>query len=88
MWAEAGARGANYHDNDLVPIDATLAEQDKIVAEFSRPCGDIYLPTTGTMLGFIETLDHAEMVGVNPEVAHEHVELLLGVRLCFLGCLL
>jgi xylose isomerase len=25
------------------------------------------------MLGFIETLDHPEMVGVNPEVAHEHM---------------
>jgi xylose isomerase len=25
------------------------------------------------MLGFIETLDHSEMVGVNPEVAHEHM---------------
>ena len=25
------------------------------------------------MLAFIETLDHSEMVGVNPEVAHEHM---------------
>ena len=25
------------------------------------------------MLGFIETLEHPEMVGVNPEVAHEHM---------------
>jgi xylose isomerase len=25
------------------------------------------------MLGFIATLDHPEMVGVNPEVAHEHM---------------
>jgi xylose isomerase len=25
------------------------------------------------MLAFIETLDHPEMVGVNPEVAHEHM---------------
>jgi xylose isomerase len=25
------------------------------------------------MLGFISTLDHPEMVGVNPEVAHEHM---------------
>jgi xylose isomerase len=35
--------------------------------------GDIYNPTTGHMLAFIETLDHPEMVGVNPEVAHEHM---------------
>lgn len=37
----------------------------------NEPRGDLYLPTTGHMLHFIETLDHADMVGVNPEVAHE-----------------
>ncbi|MFN2135304.1 MAG: xylose isomerase [Candidatus Promineifilaceae bacterium] len=42
-------------------------------AKPNEPRGDIYLPTTGAMLGFIATLDHAEMVGVNPEVAHEHM---------------
>ncbi len=42
-------------------------------AKPNEPRGDIYLPTTGAMLGFIETLDHPEMVGVNPEVAHEHM---------------
>ena len=39
----------------------------------NEPRGDIYLPTTGAMLGFIATLDHPDMVGVNPEVAHEHM---------------
>ena len=39
----------------------------------NEPRGDIYLPTTGAMLAFIATLDHPEMVGVNPEVAHEHM---------------
>jgi xylose isomerase len=39
----------------------------------NEPRGDIYLATTGAMLAFITTLDHAEMVGVNPEVAHEHM---------------
>ncbi|MEM1127714.1 MAG: xylose isomerase [Bacteroidota bacterium] len=39
----------------------------------NEPRGDIYLPTVGAMLAFIETLDHPEMVGVNPEVAHEHM---------------
>ncbi|HFQ93230.1 MAG TPA: xylose isomerase [Anaerolineae bacterium] len=42
-------------------------------AKPNEPRGDIYLATTGAMLGFIETLDHPEMVGVNPEVAHEHM---------------
>ncbi|MAT98135.1 MAG: xylose isomerase [Anaerolineaceae bacterium] len=182
LLAEVGAWGVNFHDNDLVPIDATPAERDKIVADFKQaldetgivvpmattnlftdpafrdgaftsndrnvrayalhktmhaidlgvelganiyvfwggregtetdagkdpitavkrsreamnylceyvldqgydlkfaleakpnePRGDIYNATTGNMLAFIETLDHPEMVGVNPEVAHEHM---------------
>ena len=180
--AELGAYGVNFHDNDLVPIDATPSERDRIVADFKRaladygmvvpmattnlfsdpvfkdgaftsndrrvrlyaiqktmqsmdlgaelgakvyvfwggregaecdgakdaveaikwfrealnflceysisqgygyrfaleakpnePRGDIYLPTTGAYLGFISTLDHPEMVGVNPEVGHEQM---------------
>ena len=182
LLAEVGAWGVNFHDNDLVPIDATPAERDRIVADFKQaldetgivvpmattnlfgdpafkdgaftsndarvrayalqktmnaidlgvelgakiyvfwggregtetdagkdpieaikrnreamnflceyvidqgydlkfaleakpnePRGDIYNATTGHMLAFIETLDHPEMVGVNPEVAHEHM---------------
>jgi xylose isomerase len=182
LLAEVGAWGVNFHDNDLVPIDATPAERDRIVADFkealadtglvvpmattdlfvhpvfkdgaftsndpkvrayalqktmnaidlgvecgakvyvfwggregtetdasknpldsgkrfrealnflcdyaldqgydlkfalepkpNEPRGDLYLATVGAMLGFITTLDHPEMVGVNPEVAHEHM---------------
>ena len=182
LLAEVGAWGVNFHDNDLVPIDATPAERDRIVAAFKKalndtgivvpmattnlftdpafrdgaftsndpkvrayarhktlraidlgvelgakvyvfwggregtetdagknaldagkwfrealnflcayaidqkydlkfaleakpnePRSDIYLPTTGAMLGFIATLDHPDMVGVNPEMAHEHM---------------
>jgi xylose isomerase len=42
-------------------------------AKPNEPRGDLYFPTTGAYLGFIGTLDHPEMVGVNPEVAHEHM---------------
>jgi len=42
-------------------------------AKPNEPRGDIYLATTGHMLAFIYTLDHPEMVGVNPEVAHERM---------------
>jgi xylose isomerase len=42
-------------------------------AKPNEPRHDIYMPTTGALLAFIETLDHPEMVGVNPEVAHEHM---------------
>ncbi|MFH1524524.1 MAG: xylose isomerase [Chloroflexota bacterium] len=182
LLGEVGAYGVNFHDNDLIPIDATPAEADKIKAEFRKaldetglvvpmattdlfhdpifkdgaftsndpkvraytiqktlkaidlgvefgaklyvfwggregtetdaskspvdaikrnreamnffceyaldnkydlkfaleakpnePRGDLYNPTTGHMLAFIATLDHPEMVGVNPEVAHEHM---------------
>ena len=180
VLGEIGAWGVNLHDNDLVPIDATAAERDRIVREFKKACadsgvvvpmatvslffhpifrdgaftandpevrayaiqktmramdlgaelgakifvlwggregvetdacrrpdeavkrlreavnylceyntaqkygfrfaleakpneprGDIYMATTGHYLGFIPTLDHPGMVGVNPEVAHE-----------------
>jgi xylose isomerase len=37
----------------------------------NEPRGDIFLPTVGHALHFIETLQRPDMVGVNPEVAHE-----------------
>jgi xylose isomerase len=42
-------------------------------AKPNEPRADIYMPTTGAYLALIATLDHPEMVGVNPEVAHEHM---------------
>ena len=42
-------------------------------AKPNEPRGDIYFPTTGAYLGFINTLAHPEMVGVNPEFAHEQM---------------
>ena len=39
----------------------------------NEPRGDILLPTVGHALAFISTLDHHEMVGVNPEVGHEQM---------------
>ena len=37
----------------------------------NEPRGDIYLPTVGSALGFIATLDKSERFGVNPEFAHD-----------------
>ena len=37
----------------------------------NEPRGDLFFPTVGSMLGFIATLEKPEMVGVNPEFAHE-----------------
>ena len=42
-------------------------------AKPNEPRGDIYFPTTAGYLGFIATLAHPDMVGVNPEVAHEQM---------------
>ena len=39
----------------------------------NEPRGDILLPTIGHALAFIETLDHPELVGVNPETGHEQM---------------
>ncbi|GAA1795441.1 xylose isomerase [Luedemannella flava] len=39
----------------------------------NEPRGDILLPTVGHALAFIESLDHSEMVGLNPEVGHEQM---------------
>lgn len=42
-------------------------------AKPNEPRSDIYFPTIGHYLALIPTLDHPEMVGVNPEVAHEQI---------------
>ncbi len=39
----------------------------------NEPRSDTYFPTIGHMLAFIYTLEHPAMVGLNPEVAHEHM---------------
>jgi len=54
-------------------IDQGYEYRFALEAKPNEPRGDIYLPTTGAMLGFIATLDHPEMVGVNPEVGHEQM---------------
>ncbi len=39
----------------------------------NEPRGDILLPTIGHALAFINSLDHHDMVGLNPEVGHEQM---------------
>ncbi|HVZ17671.1 MAG TPA: xylose isomerase [Terriglobales bacterium] len=52
-------------------IDQKYGYKFALEAKPNEPRGDIYMSTTGHYLGFIPTLAHPEMVGVNPEVAHE-----------------
>jgi len=51
-------------------------------AKPNEPRADIYFPTTGSYLAFIETLENKEMVGVNPEVAHEQMPGLSMMHAC------
>lgn len=39
----------------------------------NEPRGDILLPTIGHALAFINSLQHPELVGLNPEVGHEQM---------------
>jgi xylose isomerase len=39
----------------------------------NEPRGDILLPSIGHALAFINSLEHPELVGVNPEVGHEEM---------------
>ncbi len=54
-------------------IDKKYGYKFALEAKPNEPRGDIYLPTTGAYLGFIPTLAHPELVGVNPEVGHEQM---------------
>ncbi len=54
-------------------LERGYAMRFALEAKPNEPRADIYMATTGQYLGFIPTLDHPEMVGVNPEVAHEQM---------------
>jgi len=54
-------------------IDRKFNYRFALEAKPNEPRGHMYFPTTGHYLAFISTLKHADMVGVNPEVAHEHM---------------
>ena len=54
-------------------IDRGYGMKFALEAKPNEPRADIYMATTGQYLGFIPTLDHPDMVGVNPEVAHEQM---------------
>src|SRR6187551_2259069 len=53
--------------------DQKYALRFALEAKPNEPRGDIYFATTASYLAFIPTLDHPDMVGVNPEVAHEQM---------------
>ena len=54
-------------------LDQRYSLRFALEAKPNEPRGDIYFPTTAAYLGFIDTVAHPEMVGVNPEFAHEQM---------------
>jgi xylose isomerase len=54
-------------------LDRGYGYKIALEAKPNEPRGHIYMPTTGHYLALIPTLKHPQMVGVNPEVAHEHM---------------
>jgi len=54
-------------------IDKRYGYRFAFEAKPNEPRGHIYFAVTGSYLALIPTLEHPEMCGVNPEVAHEHM---------------
>jgi xylose isomerase len=54
-------------------IDKKYGYRFAFEAKPNEPRGHIYFAVTGSYLAFIPSLEHPEMCGVNPEVAHEHM---------------
>ena len=54
-------------------IDRKYGYRFAFEAKPNEPRGHIYFAVTGSYLALIPTLEHPEMCGVNPEVAHEHM---------------
>src|SRR5499425_2775343 len=70
MLGEVGAYGVNFHDNDLVPIDATPAEHDRIVREFRAACQEngLVVPMATVSLFFHPVFRDGAFTANDPEV--------------------
>ena len=70
VLGEIGAWGVNLHDNDLVPIDATAAERDRIVREFRKACqqAGIVVPMATVSLFFHPVFRDGAFTANDPEV--------------------
>src|SRR5215510_11715257 len=70
MLAEVGAWGVNLHDNDLVPIDATPTEHERIVSEFKKACerNGIVVPMATVNLFYHPVFRDGAFTANDPEV--------------------
>ena len=80
LLGEVGAWGVNLHDNDLVPIDATPAERDRIVAEFQRACkqAGIVVPMATVNLFYDPVFRDGAFTSNNPRVRAYAVQKTMG----------
>ncbi len=67
---ELGAYGVNLHDNDLVPIDATAAERDRIVSDFKKALADsgVVVPMATTNLFYDPAFKDGAFTSSDPKV--------------------
>jgi xylose isomerase len=70
MLGDVGAWGVNLHDNDLVPIDATPSDRDRIVADFKRACSEhgIVVPMATVNLFFDPVFRDGAFTANDPRV--------------------
>src|SRR3984957_5021156 len=70
MLADVGAWGVNLHDNDLVPIDATPAQRDRIASSFKKACEKhkIKVPMATVNLFFHPVFRDGAFTSNDPEV--------------------
>lgn len=70
LLGEVGAWGVNLHDNDLVPIDATASERDRIIREFQAACkaAGIVVPMATVSLFFDPIFKDGAFTSNDPEV--------------------
>ena len=68
--SQLGAWGINLHDNDLVPIDATPAERNRIVHEFKQALNDygMVVPMATTNLFFHPVFKDGAFTSVDPTI--------------------
>jgi xylose isomerase len=68
--SKLGAYGVNFHDNDLVPIDASAAERDRIVKEFKKALDDygMCVPMATTNLFFDPVFKDGAFTSNDPKV--------------------
>src|SRR5215468_821858 len=70
LLAEVGAYGVNFHDNDLIPIDATPAEADKIKKDFKAALDQtgLKVPMATTNLFFDPAFKDGAFTSNDPKV--------------------